>query len=157
MIYFLQPVSGGPIKIGFTDQDVEVRRKQLEAVYGQPLSVLGTMLGGRQVETDMHERFAHLRLGRTEQFRPAADLMAFIGRPLLVDPNPDTVEAMSPRRKGTKIRVSEEFAEAIAKAAFMRNMKVEEFLDTILLQVIEEDYRDAVLSEAQRIGDEERG
>ncbi len=32
--------------------------------------------------------------GRTEQFRPAPELMEFIGRPLLVGVNPDAVEAM---------------------------------------------------------------
>jgi hypothetical protein len=96
MIYFLQSTEGGPVKIGHS-ADVDTRRLQLESHYSQPLALLATMPGERDEERAIHERFAHLRLGRTEQFRPAADLMAFLGRPLLVDPNPDAVEAMSGR------------------------------------------------------------
>lgn len=96
MIYFAQPLTGGPIKIGCSD-DVPRRLKQLEAHYGQPLALLAEMTGNFDDERAVHARFAHLRLGRTEQFRPAADLLAFIGRPLLVGPNPETVEAIDPR------------------------------------------------------------
>jgi hypothetical protein len=93
MIYFVQPLDGGPVKIGYSD-DVAGRVKSLEHHYGQPLSLLATMDGGREQEKQIHARFAHLRFGRTEQFRPAPDLMAFIGRPLLVSANPDSVEEM---------------------------------------------------------------
>jgi len=93
VIYFMQSVDGGPIKIGFTD-DIERRREQLEAIYGTPLAVLATMDGGRDEETEVHRRFSHLRFGRTEQFRPTSELMEFIGRPLLIGANPDAVEAM---------------------------------------------------------------
>jgi hypothetical protein len=92
-VYFTQPIDGGPVKIGHA-RDVPARIKQLEAHYGVPLAVLATMDGGRKEERAIHERFSAHRFGRTEQFRPAADLMAFIGRPLLVSSNPDTVEAM---------------------------------------------------------------
>lgn len=93
MIYFLQPTGGGPIKIGFSD-DVDRRWAQLESHYGQPLALLATMPGGRDEEAEIHRRFADLRLGRTEQFRPGADLMAFLGRPIIVDQDPELVEAM---------------------------------------------------------------
>jgi hypothetical protein len=93
VIYFLQSSSGGPIKIGYS-QDVETRIGQLEADFGRPLALLRVMPGGRDEEKAIHGRFAHLRLGQTEQFRPASDLMDFIGRPLLVGANPDTVEVM---------------------------------------------------------------
>jgi hypothetical protein len=100
MIYFVQPVDGGPVKIG-TAVDVDRRIAQLEAHYKRPLALLATLPGDSEVETEIHERFDHLRLKRRnrrgrqpEQFRPAADLMAFIGRPLLVDPNPDAVEVI---------------------------------------------------------------
>lgn len=95
MIYFLQNVNGGTVKIGFTD-NLNARCKQIEAYYGCPLAILATMKGDRETEREIHERFANLRFGRTEQFRPAVDLMAFIGRPLLVGANPDAVEAMPP-------------------------------------------------------------
>jgi hypothetical protein len=96
LIYFAQPIDGGPVKIGCSD-DVPARVRQLEAHYGKPLAVLATMEGGYEEEQSIHARFDHLRFGRTEQFRPGADLMAFIGRPLLVGANPDAVEAMEPK------------------------------------------------------------
>jgi hypothetical protein len=70
MLYFIQAVSGGPIKIGYSE-DVDSRIKGLESHYGQ----------------------------RTEQFQPVAELLAFIGRPLLIGPNPDAVEVMEPAVK----------------------------------------------------------
>jgi hypothetical protein len=97
VIYFLQDPDGGAVKIGYTD-NFPARLKQLEARYGRPMVVLGTCEGGPEEERAIHERFAHLRFGRTEQFRPAADLMALIGRPLLASPNPDAVEAMADGR-----------------------------------------------------------
>lgn len=95
MIYFLQSPGGGPIKIG-TTENMDVRHKQLESHYGQPLALLASLDGSREEERAIHERFAEHRLGRTEQFRPVAEIMEFIGRPLLVSPDPDAVEAMSP-------------------------------------------------------------
>lgn len=103
MIYFAQAIDGGPIKIGCTG-DVSRRCKQLENHYGKPLAILGTMDGSRAEEAEIHARFAHLRLTgrstngrRIEQFKPAADLMAFIGRPLLVSADSDAVEVMRTR------------------------------------------------------------
>jgi hypothetical protein len=93
MIYFIQPADGGPVKIGYSD-DVEARRRQLVTYYNCPLVLLGVMPGSREEEQAIHARFAHLRLGRTEQFRPAPDLMEFIGQPLPVDINPDTIAKM---------------------------------------------------------------
>jgi hypothetical protein len=91
----MQSVGGGPVKIGFSDC-VERRQAELEATYGQPLAVLAVLEGGLETEREIHGRFSHLRLGKTEQFRPASDLMVFIGRPLLVMANPEAVEAMRP-------------------------------------------------------------
>jgi hypothetical protein len=91
LIYFMQPTDGGPVKIGFTD-DIATRHRQLEAHYGKPLAILATMEGDRAEEAETHARFAHLRFGRTEQFQPGPDLMAFIDRPLFV--NQGDVELM---------------------------------------------------------------
>lgn len=110
MVYFLQSIDGGPVKIGFST-DVDRRREQLEAIYGTPLAVLATLDGGRDEEQALHARFSHLRLGRTEQFRPDAELMAFIGRPLLVDQNSESVDAMPSKAKPMvlQVRGSDEF------------------------------------------------
>lgn len=83
MVYFLQATDGGPIKIGHS-QDVLARIKQLEATYKRPLALLATIPGGREEEQAIHARFSSLRFGKTEQFRPDPDLLAFIGRPLFV-------------------------------------------------------------------------
>jgi hypothetical protein len=98
MLYFIQTVSGGPIKIGHSE-DVDARIKQLESHYDQPLALLATMPGGEKEERALHQRFSPWRLGRTEQFQPVAELLAFIGRPLLVGPNPNAVEVMEPAVK----------------------------------------------------------
>lgn len=107
-VYFMQPVSGGPVKIGYSE-NVSRRRERLEAHYGQPLAVLAVIDGDRKEEARIHAQFEHLRYhnrtgrGRKlEQFRPGAELMAFIGKPLLVDPNPDAVEAMPYPESGLK-------------------------------------------------------
>lgn len=116
MIYFAQIASDGPVKVGFTD-DLPTRRKALENLYGCRLTILATMQGGRDEERAIHNRFAHLRLGRTEQFRPAAELMAFIGRPLLVGVNSDTVEVMpaiGERITIINLKGSEEFRDWLA-------------------------------------------
>jgi hypothetical protein len=104
LIYFAQAVEGGPVKIGFST-NVEARVRQLEKHYGRQLAVLATLPGGLEEEAAIHERFDHLRLKRKndrgrhpEQFRPAADLMVFIERPLLVGANADAVEAMDVER-----------------------------------------------------------
>jgi hypothetical protein len=95
VIYFVQAVEieNAPIKIGYSE-DVNRRLDQLEWNYRTPLALLATMPGGRDKERVIHARFSHLRIGTTEQFRPAQELMEFIGRPLLVGTNPETVEAM---------------------------------------------------------------
>jgi hypothetical protein len=81
MIYFMQSVEGGPVKIG-TTESLGMRHKQLERHYGRSLVILATMDGGYEEEGEIHARFSHLRLGDKEQFRPEPDLMEFIGKPL---------------------------------------------------------------------------
>jgi hypothetical protein len=79
-IYFLRGIHGGPIKIGYTS-DVRERRQRLQRHYKCKLKVLAAIEGGVQDEKEIHARFAHLRIGKTEQFRPAAELMDYIGAP----------------------------------------------------------------------------
>jgi hypothetical protein len=115
LIYYIQSAEGGPIKVGYSN-DVPRRIRQLEAHYGKPIAILGTMWGGRAEEAEIHARFAHLRIGRTEQFRPAADLMAFIGRPLFV--NQSDVELMTPATgRPVPMRFEEDAYELARQAA----------------------------------------
>lgn len=148
MIYFLQSVNGGPIKIGFST-DIQRRHAELETHYDQPLVLLATMKGDRRTESEIHHRFAHLRLGRTEQFRPGPELMAFIGRPLFV--NQGDVELMDASRAGTLIRVSVEFSEAIKEAASFDKFSISEYATKYLLPIIEKRYKEEIVKKARRL------
>lgn len=116
MIYFLQPIDGGPVKIG-TTENLESRRRKLEADFRTPLALLATMPGGRKEEREIHERFSHLRFPGTEQFRPASDLMAFIGRPLLVGANSDAIEAIEQTEKPVRLDLSPQHHERLETEA----------------------------------------
>jgi hypothetical protein len=58
-----------------------------------------------------------------------------------------------PKRYGTLIRVSDEFAEAINRATRMMGLSVSAFADDHLLPIVEERYRESVLAEADRVRD----
>jgi hypothetical protein len=109
---YLARTPTGSIKIGYTGNTVKVRLDQLEYGYGFELSLLATMPGDPEREREIHDQFASLRLGRTEQFRPGPDLMAFIGQPPVTDIDPDAVLATPRPTRRTPIRVSDEPAVA---------------------------------------------
>lgn len=60
-VYAVQGVSGGPIKIGWT-QDLDRRLGELQTGNAQPLRVIAACVGRRVDEQELHVRFAHLRL-----------------------------------------------------------------------------------------------
>lgn len=74
VIYFMQGVSGGAIKIGIA-VDVEKRRKAIQ--YFEPLEILATVPGNEKVETELHKQFASIRL-HGEWFEPAPELLECI-------------------------------------------------------------------------------
>jgi hypothetical protein len=143
MIYFAQSTDGGPIKIG-TTADVESRLRQLEAHYGRPLALLATMPGGRDEERAIHRRFALLRFGRTEQFRPAPDLLAFIGRPLLVDPNHETVEVIHVQSKGRFVRMDDNLVALGKKVAILKEINISRYFSDILLPIVTQDFANEI-------------
>ena len=57
-----------------------------------------------------------------------------------------------PKRYGTLIRVSDEFAEAIGRAASFEEKSIAEYATAHLLPVVEKRHRDAVIKEAKRMG-----
>ncbi len=75
MIYFIQ-TSVDRIKIG-TTENLARRLGQLKNL-GDHLILLATIPGDRSREQEIHAQFAHLRIGHTELFRFADDLMDFI-------------------------------------------------------------------------------
>ncbi len=95
MIYAAQFPCGGVVKIGYS-KNVAQRIAQLEKTYRSTLYLLAVFDGDMDDERRIHERFAHIRLGRTEQFRATSELMQFLRRPLFVSANPEITEAMPP-------------------------------------------------------------
>lgn len=57
----------------------------------------------------------------------------------------------TPKRYGTLVRVSDEFAKALSDATKFEGSSVAEFADAHLLPVVRKWYRDAVLKEARRM------
>jgi hypothetical protein len=125
MIYFAQTPTGS-IKIGTTD-NLPGRMSQLAGHYGTELVLLTTMPGDKKKERSIHKQFSHLRLGRTEQFRPGSDLMEFIGKPLLVGANPEAVEAEG--RKMLGYRVGPQYLAWLEKVARKNRSKISGLLD----------------------------
>jgi hypothetical protein len=56
-----------------------------------------------------------------------------------------------PRRYGTLVRVSDEFAEALRDVVGFEKTSIAEFADAHLLPVVRKRYRESVLREARRI------
>lgn len=76
-VYFVQPVDGGPIKIGIA-ANVASRLSGLQTGSPVELRVLGIIPGVRPSrEAELHERFASTRK-HGEWFEPTPELMAYI-------------------------------------------------------------------------------
>lgn len=136
MIYFVQPVDGGPVKIG-TTENLDARLKKLEASYGCRLVVLSTTAGGRREEAEIHARFSHLRFGRTEQFKPESDLMEFIGLP------PCPSSASGPIATGTQsvmVYLSPRFHRLLRLAAADIGISAKAFGEHLVMNHLEHEY-----------------
>lgn len=108
------------------------RLKQLAAEYGEELEVLAVTEGSFDQERELHRRFAHLRIGRSEQFEPGDDLIAFIVREGLPwDGTDEAIELKSVRLELSpethkELRI-EAANQGVSMAALVRSW-VEEFL-----------------------------
>lgn len=76
-VYFIQAVNGGPIKIGFTAEDVRARCKQLQTGNPYELKVLAWCHAPQSKEKELHKQFASARL-EGEWFAPVPELLALI-------------------------------------------------------------------------------
>lgn len=77
VVYFIQAgLPGRPIKIGYA-QELCRRIVSLQLGCPEPLEVLLAVAGGRSLERDLHERFAHLRIHQ-EWFRVDFELIQHI-------------------------------------------------------------------------------
>lgn len=78
MIYFVEAVGVGHIKIGFTDgDDAERRLDTLQTGSPVPIRLLGTVPGGMEEEKDLHRLFASARV-HGEWFKPIPEILALI-------------------------------------------------------------------------------
>ena len=77
-IYFIAPVGGGPVKIGFS-ADPRARMKRLSESAPFQLQVLCAVPGTRDDERRLHAEFATAHAHR-EWFHPAPNLLDFIAQ-----------------------------------------------------------------------------
>lgn len=63
--------------------------------------------------------------------------------------------AQEPKRYGTLIRVSDQFADAIRNASTLEKLSMAEFADKHLLQAVTSRYRALLAAETKRIGGDE--
>lgn len=81
-------------------------------------------------------------MGRTEQFRPGPDLMAYIGRPLLV--NQGDVPLMEHRYAGlAPIALDSILASKARYLASCAGISLSEYLNSLLRPVIEREWKEA--------------
>jgi len=122
-VYFVQAISGGPIKIG-TTLDLEARLRELQCGNPEKLRYIGTVEGDLKTERALHKKLSAHRI-RGEWFHPVAavrDAMLAAGaqgRRDLVDNQPYTDQCpactncesrMAAIQKSGMCRACEEFA-----------------------------------------------
>jgi hypothetical protein len=73
VVYYVR-LTGGRIKIGWTSN----LEQRLAAYRSRPEDLLATEPGDNVTEHERHKQFAHLRIGRSEDFHEAPDLLAHI-------------------------------------------------------------------------------
>lgn len=76
MVYFVQSVTGGPIKIGKTT-NIANRLSSMQTANGAKLRLLGWIPGSYGEERDMHARFQRERM-IGEWFAPSKRLLGYI-------------------------------------------------------------------------------
>jgi hypothetical protein len=102
-VYFVRGDVSGLIKIGVTN-DIERRLRSLQTFSAEPLTLLGVLVCpdyGRS-EGWVHAQFSAAR-SHGEWFRPADDLLAFIGQHALDRHQAFDVRAREARRVGSPI------------------------------------------------------
>jgi hypothetical protein len=83
-VYFIQAGDDGPIKIGWA-LDPTARLKELQVGCPEPLRLLMTIADDGELESQLHRRFASLRL-RGEWFRAEQELAGLLWLPGLMAP-----------------------------------------------------------------------
>lgn len=148
MIYFIRDPEDETIKIGTTIR-LSQRLQQLRSEHRSDLKLLAVQDGGLLEERALHVRFSHLKVV-DEWYRCDPELIEHIaaaGRPWDgVDEAPDL-----PKR-GSKVRVSDQLAQAIKTASALEQMSIAEFADAYLLPEVRNHYRSLVAQKAESFG-----
>ena len=114
MIYFIQCGENGPVKIGYTDGDVQARLAQLQTGCPYRLRLLWVYDGQDYTEQEIHYRFEGERV-RGEWFHFSESLYNFINEDLVNSYKIDTPN-------GRQITIDECF-DAIDQISFRTNKK----------------------------------
>ena len=77
MIYFIQVENNGPIKIGFTANQINQRLQSLQTSSPNKLDILGCIDGEIDREKLIHEKFKEYHI-RNEWFIPAKEIIRYI-------------------------------------------------------------------------------
>lgn len=94
MIYFIQSASGGPIKIGYSE-NVRARLKQLQTGAAEQYLLLAYMDGGKSDEEAIHFCLAEHRV-RGEWFQPHDDVLEYVLEAVRKCPQEGAAETVPP-------------------------------------------------------------
>lgn len=86
MIYFVQSMSGGPIKIGYSQDTRTINNRLASLQTNSPteLMLVGIIEGNKQTEASLHSQFDCVRV-RGEWFDPCDAIVTFIERACYMD------------------------------------------------------------------------
>lgn len=86
VVYFIQSVNGGPIKIGHAS-NLLARLKHIQVSNPEQLCIVAVCAGGRALERELHAKFSDSHI-RGEWFHPTPDILAEIDAHRLTTPDP---------------------------------------------------------------------
>jgi hypothetical protein len=140
LVYFIQAVEGGRIKIGTTIRLTE-RLKTLAKEAGSELRVLAVVDGDRKIEKGLHRRFSQLR-AVGEWFEPGDDLLGFIvqeGREWNGENESDYAT----------IKIRRDVLDDCRLAAAMKSVSLTDYISDAMREVAKRDV-DAAIAERQK-------
>ena len=151
MIYFIRVGENGKIEIG-TTLCLTTRLKQHESDFRCDLIVLGVMDGGREMESQVHRQFSHLRCSGRELFNGTEELLLYIEKrcrmPDLFDGLHERTGTRTGADPGSKItRIQGRILSMARFIASARGVSVCSYLSSILEDKVESDF----LDEARRL------
>jgi hypothetical protein len=143
VVYFVQAVDGGPIKIGTSIRLTE-RLRSLARDAGKELCVLAVVDGSYGEERSLHRRFAHLNVVN-ELFEPGADLLGFIVEAGREWDGTDDV----PPKNDVSVKMDAKVVEECRIASAFKGMSLAEYLSETMRVAAKKDIDESVARRAQ--------